>query len=110
VRPAARGPDPWGALAETTTTAIAAERLGDLTRAREHAVRLERQLRLQQARDARDPLDPEGLAPRHFEQLSPEETAQALGIKEKAAGMRSVRALRRLEEIPDALGGEWLEP
>jgi RNA polymerase sigma-70 factor (ECF subfamily) len=98
-----------GGLAETTT-AIAAELLGDLTRAREHAMRLERKLRLQQALDAMDPLDREMLALRHFEQLSPDETAQALGIKEEAAGMRSVRALRRLKEILDALGGEWLEP
>ena len=46
-----------------------------------------------------DPLDREVLALRHFEQLSPAETAQVLGIKEKAAGMRYVRALRRLKEI-----------
>ncbi len=99
-----------GALAETTTTAIAAELLGDLTRASEEAVRLERKLRLQQALDAMDPLDREVLALRHFEQLSPAETARALGIKEKAAAMRYVRALRRLKEILNGLGGDWLEP
>ena len=53
-------------------------------------------------------LDREVLVLRHFEQLSPAETAQELGIKEKAAGMRYVRALRRLREILNHLpGGPW---
>ena len=51
-----------------------------------------------------DPIDREVLALRHFEHLSPAETAQVLGIKEKAAGMRYVRALRRLKEILAGLG------
>ncbi len=99
-----------GAMAETTTTAMAAELLGNLTRASEEAVRLELKLRLQDALNAMDPLDREVLALRHFEQLSPVETARVLGIKEKAAGMRYVRALRRLKEILNSLGGDWLEP
>jgi RNA polymerase sigma-70 factor (ECF subfamily) len=99
----------WGDLTETTTTAIAARLMGDLTRASEEAVRFERNLRLREALDAMDPLDREVLALRHFEQLSPVETARALGIKEKAAGMRYVRALRRLKEILKALGGDWVE-
>jgi RNA polymerase sigma-70 factor (ECF subfamily) len=99
-----------GAMPETTTTAMAAELLGNLTRASEEAVRLELKLRLQEALNAMDPLDREVLALRHFEQLSPVETARVLGIKEKAAGMRYVRALRRLKEILKGLGGDWLEP
>ena len=46
-----------------------------------------------------DALDREVLALRHFEQLSPAETAQVLGITKKAAGMRYLRALKRLKEI-----------
>jgi RNA polymerase sigma-70 factor (ECF subfamily) len=99
-----------GAMPETTTTAMAAELLGNLTRASEEAVRLELKIRLQEALNAMDPLDREVLALRHFEQLSPAETARVLGIKEKAAGMRYVRALRRLKEILKGLGGDWLEP
>ena len=53
-----------------------------------------------------DPVDREVLALRHFEHLSPAETAQVLGIKEKAAGMRYVRALRRLKEILGSLGDQ----
>jgi RNA polymerase sigma-70 factor, ECF subfamily len=99
-----------GALSETTTTAMAAQLLGNLTRASEEAVRLELKLRLQDALNAMDPLDREVLALRHFEQLSPVETARVLGIKEKAAGMRYMRALRRLKDILSGLGGDWLEP
>jgi RNA polymerase sigma-70 factor (ECF subfamily) len=99
-----------GALPETTTTAIAAGLLGNLTRASEEAIRLELKVRLQDALNGMDPLDREVLALRHFEQLSPVETAQVLGIKEKAAGMRYVRALRRLKEILSSLDAGWLEP
>jgi RNA polymerase sigma-70 factor (ECF subfamily) len=99
-----------GAMPETTSTAIAAVLLGDLTRASEAAVRLELKARLQEALDAMDPLDREVLALRHFEQLSPGETARVLGIKEDAAGKRYVRALRRLKEILSNLGDDWLEP
>ena len=99
-----------GALPETTTTALAAGLLGNLTRASEEAIRGELRLRLQDALNTMDPLDREVLALRHFEQLSPAETAQVLGIKEKAAGMRYVRALRRLKEILSSLDSDWLEP
>ena len=99
-----------GAMPETTTTALAARLLGDLTRASEEAVRRELTLRLHEALEAMDPLDREVLALRHFEQLSPAETARVLGIKEKAAGMRYVRALRRLKELLNTLESEWLAP
>ncbi len=36
---------------------------------------------------------------RHFEQLSNQETAQALGLSEPAASMRYLRAMRRLREL-----------
>jgi RNA polymerase sigma-70 factor, ECF subfamily len=99
-----------GAASETTTTALAAQLLGNLTRASEEAVRLELKLRLHEVIDTMDPLDREVLALRYFEQLSPAETARVLGIKEKAAGLRYLRAVRRLKEILHSLGGDWLEP
>ena len=101
---------PGGAPSETTTTALVAQLQGDLTRASEEAVRRELKLRLHEAIDAMDPLDREVLALRYFEQLSPAETAGVLGIKEKAAGLRYLRAVRRLKEILQSLGGDWLEP
>jgi RNA polymerase sigma-70 factor (ECF subfamily) len=99
-----------GALPETTPTALAAGLLGNLTRASEQAIRLEVKMRRQEALNAMDPFDREVLALRHLEQLSPAEPAEVLGIKEKAAGMRSVRARRRLEEILNSLNSDWLEP
>ena len=96
------------ATSQTTATALAAQLLGDLTRASEEAVRRERTLRLHEAINAMDPLDREVLALRYSEQLSPAETARVLGIKEKAAGVRYLRSVRRLKEILHRLGGDWL--
>jgi RNA polymerase sigma-70 factor (ECF subfamily) len=88
-----------GTLPETTSAALAAQLLGHLTRPSEAAVRAEIKIRLQEAINSMDPIDREVLALRHFEHLSPVETANVLGLKEKAAGMRYVRALRRLKDI-----------
>jgi RNA polymerase sigma-70 factor (ECF subfamily) len=94
-----------GSLPGATSAALAAQLLGHLTRPSEAAVRAERKIQLQTALNAMDPIDREVLALRHFEQLTVSEAAAVLGIKEKAAGMRYVRALRRLKEILTSLGG-----
>jgi RNA polymerase sigma-70 factor (ECF subfamily) len=94
-----------GAQHESTSAALAAQLLGHGTRPSEAAVRAEVKIRLHEALNNMDPIDLEVLALRHFEQLNPSETAQVLGIKEKAAGMRYVRALRRLKEILAAMPG-----
>ena len=99
-----------GTLPETTSAALAAQLLGHVTRPSEAAIRAEVKIRLQQALNLMDPLDREVLALRHFEQLSPSETAQLLGIKQKAAGMRYLRALKRLKEILTSLPGGLGEP
>jgi RNA polymerase sigma-70 factor (ECF subfamily) len=99
-----------GTMPETTSAALAARLLGHMTGPSEAAVRAEVKVRLQEALNSMDPLDREVLALRHFEQLSPAETAQVLAIKEKAAGMRYVRALRRLKDILTALPGGLMEP
>jgi RNA polymerase sigma-70 factor, ECF subfamily len=99
-----------GSPAESTTAALAAHLLGSVTRASEQAARAELRLRLQDVLNSMDALDREVLALRHFEQLSPAETAEVLGIKEKAAAMRYIRALRRLKELLSSLGGDWQEP
>ena len=98
-----------GSLPGATSAALAAQLLGHFTRPSEAAVRAERKVQLQTALNAMDPIDREVLALRHFEQLNVSETAAVLGIKEKAAGMRYIRALRRLKEILTSLGG-WGEP
>ena len=87
-----------------------AQLLGHATRVSEAAIRAEAKLRLQEALNGMDLLDREVLALRHFEQLSPAETAQVLGINKKAAGMRYLRALQRLKEILTDLPGGPREP
>jgi RNA polymerase sigma-70 factor (ECF subfamily) len=91
-------------MPEATSAALAAQVLGHATRPSEAAVRAEAKIFLQTALNAMDPIDREVLALRHFEQLTPAETAQVLGIKEKAAGMRYVRAIKRLKDILAAAG------
>ena len=84
-------------------------RLGHATRPSEAAARAEVRRHLQNALDRMDPLDREVLALRHFEQLTPAEAAEVLGISPKAAGMRYLRALRRLKDILRGLPGGPLE-
>ena len=99
-----------GASPESTSAALAARLLGHATRPSEAAIRAEAKVRLQEAINGMDELDREVLALRHFEQLSPAETAQVLGITKKAAGMRYLRALKRLKEILTDLPGRPREP
>jgi len=58
----------------------------------------ELQRRFQAAIDTLDEQDREVVLMRHFEQLSNSEVAAALDLSEPAAGMRYLRAMRRLRE------------
>jgi RNA polymerase sigma-70 factor (ECF subfamily) len=77
----------------------------------EAAVRAERQRRLQEILEGMDPIDREVLALRYFEELSLTEAALVMGVNEKAAHKRHVRALSRLRQAlaaePGGLEG-WL--
>jgi RNA polymerase sigma-70 factor (ECF subfamily) len=94
-----------GSLPAATSAELAVRMLGRLTQPSAAAVRAERKIRIQIALNAMDPLDREILALRHFEQLSNEEAAQALGPSRSAASKRYVRALNRLKEILSARRG-----
>lgn len=94
-----------GRMPEASSAALADQLLGHATQPSEAAIRAEVKIRLQEALNTMDSLDREVLALRHFEHLTPAETAQVLGIKEKAAGMRYLRALKRLKEILAGLPG-----
>jgi RNA polymerase sigma-70 factor, ECF subfamily len=59
----------------------------------------ELQRRFQAAIDMLDEQDREVVVMRHYEQLSNQEVAQTLGLSEAAAGMRYVRAVRRLRGL-----------
>lgn len=71
------------------------------------AIRQELQRRFQDAIGELAEDDREVLLMRHFEHLSNGEVAKALGISDAAAGMRHLRALRRLRTVmgePNSLG------
>jgi RNA polymerase sigma-70 factor (ECF subfamily) len=63
------------------------------------ALRGELQRRFQAALQTLDDDDREIVLLRHFEQLSNSEAARTLGVSEAAAGMRHLRALRRLRAV-----------
>ena len=50
-----------------------------------------------------EPIDREVLVLRHFEELTNRETAEVLGIGQKAASIRYVRAVRRLKRVMSEL-------
>ncbi len=92
-----------------TSAALCAHLTAGLTRPSVAAVRGEVRARLTEALDGMDPTDREVLAMRHFEQLSNLEAAQVLGIEERAAAKRYLRALARLKEILSAMPGGLTE-
>ena len=94
-----------GALPQASSVSLANQLLGRLTSPTQAAVRAELQLRVQEALNTMEAMDREVLTLRHFEMLTNEETAAALGIRKSAASNRYVRALRRLKEALGPLGG-----
>jgi RNA polymerase sigma-70 factor (ECF subfamily) len=92
-----------------TSAAVCDHLTGGLTRPSVAAARAEVRARLAAALEAMDPMDREVLAMRHFEQLSNAEAAQVLGIQERAAAKRYLRALQRLKEILSRMPGGLTE-
>jgi RNA polymerase sigma-70 factor (ECF subfamily) len=95
---------------EASSQAIAKHLAESGTSPSNAAMRIEWESGLKTIVDSMPPADKEVLALRHFEQLNPRETAQVLQISEKAAGMRYIRALRKLRQLlSDMPGGlsQW---
>ena len=67
--------------------------------------RAELQEILQAAVNAMEPVDREILALRHFEELTNSEVAESLGIQQKAASIRYVRAVARLKDVLKRIPG-----
>lgn len=92
-----------------TSASVAIQLVGAFTSPSHAAARMDLRDLVEAAIAQMDPLDREVLALRHFEELTNSEAAEALGIEQKAASIRYVRALRRLKEIlnqmPDLPGG-----
>jgi RNA polymerase sigma-70 factor (ECF subfamily) len=94
---------------DETSAALCAHLTGGLTRPSVAAARAEVRTRLAEALAGMDATDREVLALRHFEQLSNAEAAQVLGIQERAAAKRYLRALQRLKEILSEMPGGLTE-
>jgi RNA polymerase sigma-70 factor (ECF subfamily) len=91
---------------DATSVALLDQLSGHHTGPGTAAARSEVKLRLRGVLDNMDAIDREVLALRHFEQLSNAEAAAVLGIEERAAAKRYLRALKRLKDIlADMPGG-----
>jgi len=88
---------------QTTSASLAALLLGQFTSPSQAAARAEMLDRVERAISAMEPLDREVLALRHFEELTNTEVAEVLGIQQKAASIRYVRALERLKAVMSRL-------
>jgi RNA polymerase sigma-70 factor (ECF subfamily) len=85
--------------AQATSASMALQLIADRTSPSQAAARAEFFGTVEQAIDGMEPIDREVLALRHFEELSNTEVAEVLGIEQKAASIRYVRAVRRLKVI-----------
>jgi RNA polymerase sigma-70 factor (ECF subfamily) len=101
--------DPGGASGageDSTRAAIVAQLTAGVTGPATAAGRADVKARLNDALGRLDAADREVVALRHFEQLTSAEAAQVLGIQERAAAKRYLRALDRLRELlADRPGG-----
>lgn len=87
------------AYPQATSISLAAHLLGNITSPSQAAMREEVSHQLEEALDSMSEIDREVLALRHFEELTNSEVAEVLGIQQKAASIRYVRAVARLRDI-----------
>ena len=105
MRSADREVAPRGGFPQATSVSLANQFLGRLTSPSHAAMRAEMAGKLEAAIESMNPIDQEVLALRHFEELSNSEVAEVLGIQQKAASIRYVRALARLKDIMAEMPG-----
>jgi len=102
IRPAGTAP--------STSNSMAARLAASITSPSQAAIRQERSRRLEEALQQMDEIDREVLALRHYEELTNSEVAEVLEIKQKAASIRYIRALKRfkviLAQFPEFVEGE----
>jgi RNA polymerase sigma-70 factor (ECF subfamily) len=87
------------AYTQATSVCLAAQLLGAITSPSQAVVKAEMTQQLEAALETMDPIDQEVLALRHFEELTNSEVAESLGIQQKAASIRYVRAVARLKDV-----------
>ena len=94
-----------GGLPPESSVFLAEHLMGRLTSASDAVQRAEIQICIQAALNSMDEIDREVLVLRHFEMLTNEETAEALGLKKAAASNRYLRALKRLKAVISEVPG-----
>ncbi len=105
-REVASGRSSDGDGVDTTRVALVAQLTAGCTGPATAAGRAELRERVNEVIGQMEPIDREVLALRHYEQLTNAEAAQVLGIQERAAAKRYLRALERLREAMSSMTGE----
>ena len=95
---------------QATSTSMTLQLVGDATSPAEAVARADMMEMMEQAIAGMDTIDREVLALRHFEELSNSETAEILGIKQKAASIRYIRAIKRLRVLLAHASGYFRNP
>lgn len=91
-----------GKASDSPTRPIAMQLIGHLTSPSRAAIRRESIQQLETAISSLRPVDREVIALRHFELLDNKEVAEILCIREKAASIRYIRAIKRLKDSLNA--------
>lgn len=90
-----------------TSQSIALQLAGNQTSPSQAAVRSEMVEDLSSSLESLSEIDREILTLRHFEDLSNKEVAELLGIEQKAASIRYVRAVKRLKSCMEKGSFKW---
>ena len=90
---------------QASSVVLAAYLAGNLTSPSRAAIREETARQIETALADMDEIDREVLVLRHFEQLTNDEVAAALGVKKAAASRRYMRALARFRTVLLAIPG-----
>ncbi len=93
------------AYPEATSVSLIRHLVGEISTPSQIAVKAESLRQLEEALEQMDPIDQEVLALRHFEELTNTEVSELLGIEQKAASIRYVRAIARLRKVLARLPG-----
>ncbi|QGJ69957.1 ECF RNA polymerase sigma factor SigW [Planctomycetales bacterium 10988] len=88
-----------GTCPESSSLSLCDHLAGKISTPSGAAMRKELRQHLLETLEQLDPLDREVLSLRHFEELSNSEVAEVLGISQKAASMRYIRAIKRMKTV-----------